>query len=116
MENLLAAAIKYTPMSQIPFMDNWTTGDVTVVEFINGLYLLSIVIGASLAVLMLAYHGLRLISARDNPSVRTKASQRMFDAIIGVIALLVMTGFFNIINPQITSLKINDTPLQDLSQ
>ncbi len=105
MNDLLAASIKYTPMTDIPFLTDWATGDATAIAIINKLFMLSITLGAMLAVFMFIWGGLQMIIATDQASAITKGKEKMKNAILGLLMLLSTYLVLSAINPQITNLE-----------
>ncbi len=114
---LLVSAVEYVPMTDLPFLSRWQPGqaltNVTFADVFNALFILSIVVGASLAVFMFIWGGLQMISARNKSSNITKGKEKMSNAVIGLLMLLSTYVVLNTINPQLTSLNAlqNVTPL-----
>jgi len=103
--NLLAASIKYKPMVDIPLLSNWMSGLATPIQIVNKLFMLSITLGAMLAVFMFVWGGLQMIIATDNATAITKGKSKMKNAIIGLLMLISTYLVLSTINPQITSLE-----------
>jgi hypothetical protein len=103
--NLLAASIKYKPMSDIPLLPNWISGQATPIQLINKMFMLSITLGAMLAVFMFVWGGLQMITATDDSGKIIAGKEKMKNAILGLLMLLSTYLVLSTINPQITSLN-----------
>lgn len=91
-----------TPFKEI-FSTNATLGD-----FFQGLFNLSITIGALLAVLMLAWSGWQYMTS-DVVSMKGDAKKRIQNALIGLLMLLATVLVLRQINPDLVSLSILNT-------
>ncbi len=107
--DLIAAAVQYTPMTDLPFLDAWQPGsqmrDTDIVSVFNALFTLAMVIGAMLAVFMFIWGGLQMITARDSAGSVGKGKEKMSNAVIGLLMLLSTYVVLNTINPQLTQLS-----------
>ncbi len=113
-DNLLAAAVKYTPMTDLPFLDETVlNGANGATGMFNSLFTLSIVIGAMLAVFMFIWGGLQMITARDSSGSVGAGKTKMTNAVMGLLMLVSTYVVLDTINPQLTSLTLfgNVTPL-----
>lgn len=112
----LLAAIGYTPMTDIPFLEINVSSDIlsTPTDLFNALFTLSITIGAMLAVFMFIFGGLQMITARDNAGNVTAGKQKMTNAVLGLLMLLSTFIVLTTINPQLTELKIFGSSLDEL--
>ncbi len=115
--SLLLAAVGYTPMTNIPFLNTSTSsgGLSTPVDLLNALFTLSITIGAMLAVFMFIFGGLQMITARDNAGNVTAGKKKMANAVLGLLMLLSTFIVLTTINPQLTELKIFGDSLKGLN-
>ena len=90
-----------TLAGDIPGLTN--TSDLP--SFINALYNVAIMIGVILSIIMIAYSGLTYMTV-DSTNDKTASKKRIRNALIGLLLLLGTTLILNMINPEITSLKI----------
>ncbi|MFH1835015.1 MAG: hypothetical protein ABH851_02375 [Methanobacteriota archaeon] len=65
---------------------------------ICGLYLAFIYIAGALAVLMVAYGGIKWILGSDDPGARKQAKELVIHALVGLIVLIVAAGLVSLIS------------------
>jgi hypothetical protein len=75
------------------------------IDLLNGLFGLSIIIAAILAVIMLAVGGFKYMTS-DSVFKVGGAKEQMQNAIVGLIIVLVSVLILSVINPEIVSLKL----------
>jgi hypothetical protein len=80
------------------------SGDLTV--YLNNVFELALLVGAILAVLIIASAGLQYMST-DAVSGKTTSRERIVQAVLGLLMLLGVWLFFNEIDPTILDLTIN---------
>lgn len=105
------AAVQYTPMTDIPFLSQWSPGanfGGDPIEVLNSIFMLAVTLGAMLAVFMFIWGALLLITAVDSASKRGEGKTKMQNALTGLLMLLATWVVLSTINPQITSLKLFD--------
>ncbi len=85
----------------IPGLSN--TNDLP--SFINALYNIAIMVGVIVAVVIIAYSGLTYMTV-DAVTKKTESKKRIGRALAGLLMLLATALIFNMINPEMTSLKI----------
>lgn len=78
-------------------------------EYIVYLFNLAIMIGAFLAGGVLCWAGIEYVSAYGNPVKLESARNKVKNTFLGLIILLASFMILNIINPQLTSVKIDQT-------
>lgn len=107
LDNLLAAAAQFQPMTEIPFLNSKLTGEAGDASAVfNALFKLAITIGAMLAVFMFIWGGLQMITARDSAGSVGAGKTKMTNAIMGLLMLISTFVVLNTINPQLTSLAL----------
>lgn len=91
----------YTPMVNIPFID----GDMTIEDYTNAIYLLSISVAAVLAVLKITIAGVKYIMS-DVVTSKESAKKDIKGALFGLLIVLAAVVILQTINPQLTQLDI----------
>lgn len=76
-------------------------------DFIVYLFNLSIAVGTFIAAIVLIMAGVDYVSSRGEPAKIGEAKNKIKNAFLGLIILLASFMILNIINPQLTSIKIN---------
>lgn len=96
-----------------PFMTKAFASNASMADFVNGMFLATIGIGAMLAVLQLARAGF-LYMGSDVWHKKEQARHLIQDAVIGLLLLLSVWIVLNQINPQILNLDVIDriTPVK----
>jgi len=77
--------------------------------YLNNLFELALLVGAVLAVIMIATAGLQYMSS-EAVSGKTAGKERIQQALIGLLMLLGIWLFYNEINPDILKLDVNMEP------
>lgn len=95
--SIAGAEVSYEQMVNIPFVN----GNLTVEEYINAVYLLSISIAAVLAVLKITIAGVKYIMS-DVVTSKQDAKKDIQGALFGLVIVLAAVVILNTINPQLT--------------
>lgn len=107
-----SAPVKFVPLIPTPdgspFARIFGEGS-TLTGFFNGLFSLSITIGALLAVLMIAYGGWHYMTSEIGGK-KEEARRRIWNAVLGLLMLLATVLILRQINPDIVSLSILTPP------
>ncbi|MFQ5540815.1 MAG: hypothetical protein ACE5F4_01030, partial [Candidatus Paceibacteria bacterium] len=98
---LIAATGDFVPLSPIPNLG--TSGDITLEQYANAVFMLAISVGAILAVLRIITGGFKYMTTE---AVTTKGDARLTiqNAVVGLLLLLSVWLVLSIINPQIADL------------
>jgi hypothetical protein len=96
------AAMQYPEIGGITISSSTTAAEY-IVYFFN----LSIAVGAFVAGAVLFMAGIDYVSARGEPAKLESAKNKIKNAFLGLIILLAAFMILNIINPQLTNIKIN---------
>lgn len=80
-------------------------------RFFNQLFNITLFIGATLAVLMIAIGGLQYMLAEASVTTIEAARRRMTQAILGLLMLLSVYLFYNQINPKILEIDFDLSPV-----
>jgi hypothetical protein len=86
--------------------DNLGLGSGDLTGYLNNVFELALLVGAILAVLIIASAGLQYMST-DAVSGKTTSRERIVQAVLGLLMLLGVWLFFNEIDPKILDLTIN---------
>ena len=98
----------FVPLAGIPGLTQGvqaTQGGIA--SFLNNLYKFLIGAAAVLAVIMIIWGGLEIATNRDNVSKILDSKGRIYNAIFGLVLVLLPVLVFSIINPSILNLSIN---------
>lgn len=99
------AANEFVPIAPIPLANGQVLGSQTTLEgYVNGAFQLALGIGAILAVVMIMWGGFEYIFAEAMHS-KQDGRQRIYDAIYGLVILLLVYIILYIINPDIVQLR-----------
>ncbi len=74
-------------------------------DYIAGIYYLGVRLGGLIALLMLMIGGAEWVFAQGSPEKISKSKERMVNALVGLMLLLVSYTILNLINPQLVNLK-----------
>ncbi len=96
----LVGNAQYTTLSGIPGLDSGNS----IADYVNVLYKMSIAIGITLSILIIAYAGLEYMTV-DVVAEKKKSKTRITHAIIGLLMLLGTYVVLYQLNPDIVSLK-----------
>ena len=102
----------FVPLAGIPGLTQGvqaTSGGIA--SFLNNLYKFLIGAAAVLAVIMIIWGGLEIATNRDNVSKILDSKGRIYNAIFGLVLVLLPVLVFSIINPSILNLSINMSPI-----
>ncbi len=102
----------FVPLAGIPGLTQGvqaTQGGIA--SFLNNLYKFLIGAAAVLAVIMIIWGGLEIATNKDNVSKILDSKGRIYNAIFGLILVLLPVLVFSIINPSILNLSINMSPI-----
>ena len=102
----------FVPIAGIPGLTQGvqaTQGGIA--SFLNNLYKFLIGAAAALAVIMIIWGGLEIATNRDNVSKILDSKGRIYNAIFGLVLVLLPVLVFSIINPSILNLSINMSPI-----
>lgn len=81
------------------------SGEGGIPELLNGLFNLAILIGSTLAVIMIAVAGIQYMTT-DAVTQKTEGKRRIAYAVAGLLMLLSTWLLFNVINPNILNLNV----------
>lgn len=95
----------FTPLTQLPGIQSISTAS-SFTSFLNTLYKICIGVGAVLAVLMIMYAGVLIMTSSGSVSSNEKAKNYIQNAILGLVLVLTPTIVFGIINPRILNIDI----------
>jgi hypothetical protein len=98
------AAMNYPPIAGITI-----SSTTTATEYIYYFFNLAIAIGAFIAAGALSIAGIAYVSSRGEPAKMQDARDKIKNTFLGLIILLACYMILNIINPQLTSIKIDQT-------
>jgi len=98
-----AFAIDYPMIAGIT-IDESTSAATLIVYFFN----LAIAVGAFIAGIVLIIAGIDYVSSRGEPAKIESAKSKIKNAFLGLIVLLSSFMILNIINPELTNIKINE--------
>lgn len=101
------AGTDFVPLVGIPFVD--TTGQPSLGDYINGLYLAAISIAAFLAVVKIIFAGVQYMLS-EVVTNKEQAKKSIYGAIIGLLIVLGAFLILNTINPNLTNLTNLDGP------
>ncbi len=76
------------------------------VKFVGSIYQIALIIGGFLAFAAIVYGAVRYTLAAGNPSGQTEGRDWIRDAVLGLLLLLGVYLILNIINPNLTVLKL----------
>jgi len=82
--------------------------DATAAEFIVYFFNLAIAVGGLIAVVIIISAGVEYITAQGEPGKIESAKKKIQNTLLGVAVLLASYIVLNIINPSLTTIKIND--------
>ena len=102
----------FVPLAGIPGLTQGvqaTSGGIA--SFLNNLYKFLIGAAAVLAVIMIIWGGLEIATNRDNVSKILDSKGRIYNAIFGLVLVLLPVLVFSIINPSILNLSIGMSPI-----
>jgi hypothetical protein len=94
-------------MSYPPFAGITISNSTTAAEFVVYFFNLAIAAGAFIAGVVLFIAGVDYVSSRGEPAKIESAKSRIKNAFLGLIILLSSFMILNIINPQLTNIKID---------
>ncbi|MFZ3054803.1 MAG: pilin [Minisyncoccales bacterium] len=77
-------------------------------ELITYFFNLAITVGSFIAVVMLIMAGVEYIMSQGNPAKIEDAKKKILNAFLGIVVLMGSLIILNIINPELTVIKIND--------
>jgi len=97
------AAISYPEIAGIT-ISNTTTASEYIIYFFN----LAIAVGTFIAAVVIAMAGFDYVTSQGEPAKIESAKGKIRNAFLGVIILLASFLILNIINPQLTNIKINN--------
>lgn len=103
----VALAQDFVPLVGIPFVD--TSKDLTLGDYVNGLYLAAISIAAFLAVVKIIFAGVQYMLS-EVVTDKAQAKKSIYGAIIGLLIVLGAFLILNTINPNLTNLTNLDGP------
>jgi len=105
---VFAQGDSYVPLAGIPGVDS---NNLTLVSYLNALYILSISIGALFGVIKLAYAGVKYAMS-DIVTDKESAKKDIYGVLFGLAILLTTYVVLYTINPNLTNLNIlqNATP------
>ena len=103
----LAQDTEFVPLVGIPFVD--TSKDLTLGDYVNGLYLAAISIAAFLAVVKIIFAGVQYMLS-EVVTDKAQAKKSIYGAIIGLLIVLGAFLILNTINPNLTNLTNLDGP------
>ena len=101
----------YEPLVRLPGLP--TTGDITLSQYIVGLYNFLLSIVGIVAVMMLIIGGMKYITAAGNASVIGDAKDTIWNAIFGLLLALLSWVIVSTINPDVLYIKAPATGLID---
>jgi hypothetical protein len=105
-----ASSQDFTPLAPIPGLtDQGGTGSVLsgdFATFFNSLYQYLIGLAVVLAIIYIIWGGLE-ISTKDSVSKHSNGVQRITNAVLGLVLILMPVLVFSIINPDILNLSVN---------
>ena len=102
----------FVPLAGIPGLTQGvqaTSGGIA--SFLNNLYKFLIGAAAVLAVIMIIWGGLEIATNKDNVSKILDSKGRIYNAIFGLVLVLLPVLVFSIINPSILNLSIGMSPV-----
>lgn len=103
------AAVQYTLLEKIPFLNSTDGSDLN--AYLGALYKLALTIVVLAAVLMVSIGGFMYLTSAGNTSSMASAKGVIFDAIIGLVIALFAWLILNVINPDLTNIKIQGLTL-----
>jgi len=101
----------FVPLTHLPQIQQ-AANSATLPVFLNQLYKICIGVAAVLAVLLIMYAGVEIMTSRGSVSSNEKAKKHIQNAILGLILVLSPTIVFGIINPDILKLNIDVSGLK----
>lgn len=105
MPTIAVFAQEFVPLSQDPEQLGIGPGRVSLVDFLNRLFLLSIGVAAVLAVIMIAIGGFKYMMSESAFKI-SGAKEMIFNAIVGLIIVLTAILILNTINPEIVQMRL----------
>ncbi len=107
--SLAIAAEPIEPLIFLPRIIGDTASPTSVEGLLQGLFQLSISIGAILAVVMIAVGGIEYMGS-DAISSKSAGRERMFNAVLGLVLILGTYVILNTLNPNLLSFAIFSAP------
>lgn len=108
----------FTALAPIPGLTDATKTSVvdseSLAAFFNNLYMFVIGLSAALAVIMIIWGGLN-IATQDSVSKQSEGKERIQQAILGLVLVLLPVLVFSVINPSILNLSLNLPKLDTIS-
>lgn len=92
-------------LKKIGANDGDKTSGGSLPDYIAGMYYLGVRLGGLIALLMLMIGGAEWVFAQGSPEKISKSKERMVNALVGLMLLLVSYTILNLINPQLVELK-----------
>jgi hypothetical protein len=84
------------------------SNSATAAEFVVYLFNLGIAVGTFIAAIVLIMAGIDYVSSRGEPAKIGSAKSKIKNAFLGLVVLLSSFMILNIINPELTNIKINE--------
>lgn len=108
---LIAHAQDYTPLAPLPgtLTPGKTTTDMG--TYLSGAITLLIAVSGALAVLMIIIGGTQYVASGIAPQAKNDAKDRIWNAIIGLVLVLVSYLILNSINPNLVKFKLDLPPV-----
>lgn len=108
------SGVKFVPLTQLPAIQEAGDAD-TLPAFLNQLYKICIGISAVLAILMIMWAGVDIMTSQGSVMSNEKAKSRIQNAVLGLILVLSPVVVFSVINEDILKLDLNFSALQPTS-